>query len=77
VHVAIELALIPVVLLKAGSIGWRFLKYDRADRACVWRLGLAADPRAPDADRGHDGPGGQRDGRLRQAALAARTCWWP
>ena len=30
-HVTIGLALIPVVLLKAGSTGWRFVKYDRGD----------------------------------------------
>lgn len=28
---AIELTLIPAVLLKAGSISWRFVKYDRGD----------------------------------------------
>jgi hypothetical protein len=35
--VAIGLALMPVVLLKVGSTGWRFVTYDRTDRACVRR----------------------------------------
>jgi hypothetical protein len=36
-HVAIGLALTPVVLLKIGSTGWRFVKYYRGDRAYVRR----------------------------------------
>ena len=36
-HVAIGLALMPVVLLKVGSTGWRFVKYYRGDRAYVRR----------------------------------------
>jgi hypothetical protein len=35
--VAIGLALLPVVLLKVGSTGWRLVKYDRTDRACARR----------------------------------------
>jgi hypothetical protein len=35
--VAIGLALMPVVLLKVGSTGWRLVKYDRTDRACSRR----------------------------------------
>jgi hypothetical protein len=35
--VAIGLALTPVVLLEAGSTGWRFVTYDRGDRACARR----------------------------------------
>lgn len=33
-HAAIGLALMPVVLLKAGSTGWRFAKHYRGHRAC-------------------------------------------
>jgi hypothetical protein len=35
--VTIGLALMPVVLLKIGSTGWRFVKYYREDRAYVRR----------------------------------------
>lgn len=36
-HVAIGLALTPVILLKIGSTGWRFVKFYRGDRAYVRR----------------------------------------
>ena len=36
-HVAVGLALTPVVALKTGSTGWRFVKYYRGDRAYVRR----------------------------------------
>lgn len=36
-HVAIGLALTPVVALKIGSTGWRWMKYYRGDRAYVRR----------------------------------------
>ena len=36
-HVAIGLAMTPVVLLKIGTTGWRFVKYYRGDRAYVRR----------------------------------------
>jgi hypothetical protein len=36
-HVAIGLAIAPVVLLKIGSTGWRFVNYYRGDRAYVRR----------------------------------------
>lgn len=41
-HVAIGLALTPVVLLKIGTTGWRFVKYYRGDRAYVGRGAPAA-----------------------------------
>lgn len=44
-HVAIGLALTPVVLLKAGSTGWRLVKDYRGDRAYIRRGAPPADLR--------------------------------